>query len=90
MLVNPACIGQRRHVNETDFERLLRRGQRRAGLGKRRGETTSGHDGGCEVFIHGSPLHDPDESNAALQGSGASQYFKVGAIIENYSCLTFI
>ena len=55
VLMHPARAGDRRDIDETDFQRLGRRG----GLGKSGGNKTGSHERGGEVFIHGSPLHGP-------------------------------
>ena len=64
MLARPACLGDGRDIDKTGFDRLRHTALGGRGLGKSGGEKTGGHERGCEVFVHGGPLHGPETEKA--------------------------
>ena len=69
VLAHPPGIGDRGDIDEADLQRIgLRRG-----LGKSWKKETSGRERGCEVFIHGSPLHGPGIKNVSAPGQHADE-----------------
>ena len=57
VLARPARLGDGRYIHKARLHGF----GRRLGLGKNGGEKTGGRERGSEVFVHGVPLHGPED-----------------------------
>ena len=68
VLADPAGVGDGGDIHEPNLQGGHRWCGRRLCMGRKRGnQTASGRECGCEVFVHGGPLHGP-----GMEKSGAS------------------